>query len=1270
MLPADRGPYVTISIYFMNKQTTIHAKTESGDNELIPGIDGYCYPDLYEPEKLKALHDDFLRELADKAPELSQRFQAYNDSQGSGFSATEISSLLVDVAPHVGEFVARLFNVENVREAQAQDILADIDTVFVYKNEVAAKAAAALKKEDPEEWDSEGLHGDMLLLQACLFPATDFDSDPEYAVAEIGALLARLNAHYQALARGKDSLISDADMRVDQITADLSGHDRAKITFADILGLKDRGDIIAALLLVLQRWSLAAMTGKLEQLDTSGWVALRFAEKRDFNDLVHHDTEILGGFETWVAPASERRLRDGFGLTDPRFNERQSLSEVDHCIYCHERDTDSCSKGMRNKRDGGFKTNPLGSVMIGCPLEEKISEMHLVKRGGDNIGALALIIIDNPMCPGTGHRICNDCMRGCIYQKTEPVNIPQIETNVLTDVLFMPWGFEIYSFLTRWNPLNIKRPYALPYNGKNTLVVGMGPAGYTLSHYLLNEGFAVAGIDALKVEPLPKELTGDAQTPPRPIRDFSDLYEELDKRVLAGFGGVAEYGITVRWDKNFLKVIYLSLARRRTFRCYGGIRFGGTLTIEEAWDLGFDHIAIASGAGKPTIIGLKNNLIRGIRKASDFLMALQLTGAAKHNSLANLQVRLPIGIIGGGLTAIDTTTEVMAYYPVQVEKIKSRYEELVACYGEARVRGQYDEEELGILDEYLEHGRAIAAERRRAAAAGEAPDFQKLIDSWGGVTMFYRKGIKDSPAYRQNHEEIYEALQEGIHLAEGMSPVEAIEDEYGALKAVKFDILEEKEGRWVSEGKSQEVPVRSLFIAAGTAPNTIYEQEYPYNFRMDEKFFQRYEPHWEDGETPELVPMNDTPIPKLGKPAPLTSYHKHGKFISFYGDNHPVYAGNVVKAMASAKDGYPYIVRLFEKQIANPDPAAQPQRDQALEALFAHMDEELTATVEEINRLTPTIIEVIVKAPAQARKFEPGQFYRVQNLESLAPTIKGTVLAAEGLALTGAWVDKEKGLISLIALEMGSSSRLCSLWKKGDPLVVMGVTGAPTDIPEGKNVMLVGGGLGNAVQFSIGKALRANGNRVIYFAGYKNPTDVFKVEDIEAASDVIIWAVDPAPGVAPIPITRPQDRSVVGNILQAIEAYGRGELGEPEIALSDVDHMIVIGSDRMMSAVKEARNGRLQDLFKPDHVAIGSINSPMQCMMKGVCAQCLCKHIDPHTQEEYFVYSCYNQDQELDRVDFPNLNARLRQNTVQEKLSNLWLEHLLNSDECRQLCGQ
>ena len=151
---------------------------------------------------------------------------------------------------------------------------------------------------------------------------------------------------------------------------------------------------------------------------------------------------------------------------------------------------------------------------------------------------------------------------------------------------------------------------------------------------------------------------------------------------------MSEYGITVRWDKNFLTMVQLMLTRRKRFRAYGGIRFGGTLTIEDAWSYGFDHIAIATGAGRPTIVPMKNNLIRGIRQASDFLMALQLTGAFKKDTLSNLQVRLPAVVIGGGLTGIDTATELFAYYPVQVEKMLAKYEQVAAEIRRAIAEGE------------------------------------------------------------------------------------------------------------------------------------------------------------------------------------------------------------------------------------------------------------------------------------------------------------------------------------------------------------------------------------------------------------------------------------------------------------------------------------------------------------------------------------------------------------------------------------------------------
>ena len=386
--------------------------------------------------------------------------------------------------------------------------------------------------------------------------------------------------------------------------------------------------------------------------------------------------------------------------------------------------------------DVPFKKSPFNVTLAGCPLEERISEFHKLRAEGWPVGALAMICIDNPMVAATGHRICNDCMKSCIYQKQDPVDIPQSETRMLKDVLALPWGFEIYSLLTRWNPLNLRRPLPLPRTGKRVLVVGMGPAGFTLAHHLVNDGHTVVAHRRPQDRAARPRAVGHHASPAsacrsQPIRDVATLTEPLDDRVMAGFGGVAEYGITVRWDKNFLKVIRLLLERRDRFALYGGVRFGGTLDDAGAFALGFDHIALATGAGKPTVLDLPNGLANGVRTASDFLMALQLTGAAKTDSIANMQVRLPVIVVGGGLTAIDTATESLAYYPVQVEKFLARYEALVARAGAAAVEAAWTPRERAIAQEFLAHARAIRAERAAAQREGRAPRIVELLQRLG-----------------------------------------------------------------------------------------------------------------------------------------------------------------------------------------------------------------------------------------------------------------------------------------------------------------------------------------------------------------------------------------------------------------------------------------------------------------------------------------------------------------------------------------------------------
>jgi NADPH-dependent glutamate synthase beta subunit-like oxidoreductase/NAD(P)H-flavin reductase len=1202
------------------------------------GINGFTFADLSDPAGLARLHHAFLTQLAADDAALAQTFENYRQfvraKQGPPLPPPKVSDVLVRVSTHLSAFVGTLFGVRDELAALRASLLKESALFTVRKEFVNKRAFKKGSTDRPKIEELPALDEQVEVLLrvgfAAKMPTGHDTNDVERALCEAISLLLEAEKAPTLAFEAVSTKLSASAEAVQHLGPALAatGSARAK-----------------ALLSLLDRWTYA----RAKYTHTlHGWASFHQPTALVFDALVELKRPDATLAEAAEGPEETLRQRDGFSLTDTRGSARQVMGEIDSCLFCHEREKDSCSKGFKEKDPAAthtYKKNPLSIDLAGCPLEEHISEMHLTKAQGDSLAALALITIANPMVPGTGHRICNDCMKACIFQKQEPVNIPQIETSVLTDVLALPYGFEIYGLLTRWNPLNVERPHAIEANGKSVLVVGQGPAGYTLAHYLLNEGFSVAAVDGLKVEHFPPAWL-DNKTP---IRDWRTIAAPLNERIVEGFGGVSEYGITVRWDKSFLTLIHLTLARRAGYRLYGGVRFGGTLTIDDAWAFGFDHIAIAAGAGKPTVVPMKNNLIRGVRAASDFLMALQLSGAFKKDSLSTLVVELPALVIGGGLTGIDTATELMAYYPVQVEKALAHHERLVASQGEAAVVAALRDDERDTYWTFIEHGRAIRAERARAQAAGEKPDFVRLVRQWGGVSLCYRRSLTESPAYRLNHEEVAKALEEGIRFVERVSPVACVEDANGKLSGLTLERMAVIDGKLKGTGQHFTLPAKTLCMAAGTSPNVTYQREHPGTFELDDDdaFFKAYDAV----PTGKGFQLSASPIHKdLGRDVGFfTSYQQGGRFITFFGDNHPTYAGNVVKAMASAKDGYRHIAKLF----ATAAPAADAETLRA--SLFARLDEALTATVAAVNRLTPTIVEVVVKAPLAAKKFEPGQFYRLQNFERTAPVVNGTRMTMEGLALTGAWVDKEKGLLSTIVLEMGASSRLCATLQVGQPVVLMGPTGAPTEIAANETVLLVGGGLGNAVLFSIGQALRAAGCRVLYFAGYKKAEDAYKFDELERAADQVIWATD---GLPSLPPRRKGDVSFVGNIVEALAAYGRGELG-PGISLGDVDRIVVIGSDRMMRAVKEARHGALKAYLKREHCAVGSINSPMQCMMKEICAQCLQRHVDPRTGKESFVFSCFNQDQPLDSVDFNHLGQRLRINSVLEKQADLVMQHLL-----------
>ncbi len=191
-------------------------------------------------------------------------------------------------------------------------------------------------------------------------------------------------------------------------------------------------------------------------------------------------------------------------------------------------------------------------------------------------------------------------------------------------------------------------------------------------------------------------------------------------------------------------------------------------------------------------------------------------------------------------------------------------------------------------------------------------------------------------------------------------------------------------------------------------------------------------------------------------------------------------------------------------------------------------------------------------------------------------------------------------------------------------------------------MLLAGGGLGNAVLFSIAQALReAAATASSTSPATSKAEDLFKREEIEAATDQVIWS--DGRGRARSRRGGRRTAHFRGNIVQAMVAYADGELGAALVPLHDgrPHHRHRLGPHDGGGARRRG-TACSRRTCKPDHVGIGSINSPMQCMMKEVCAQCLQKHVDPATGKETIVFSCFNQDQELDRVDFANLAARLR----------------------------
>ena len=287
------------------------------------------------------------------------------------------------------------------------------------------------------------------------------------------------------------------------------------------------------------------------------------------------------------------------------------------------------------------------------------------------------------------------------------------------------------------------------------------------------------------------------------------------------------------------------------------------------------------------------------------------------------------------------------------------------------------------LDEFLEHGRAIAAERERAAAAGEAA---RLRPARARVGRRHDRLPQAAAGLARLPPQPRRGRSRRSRRASASSRCS------DARRGRRRRVRRRRSGRLRAAGHRGR-PMEGtgeIVDAAGArrdgrrrarSPTSIYEKEHPGTFELDE--WRRVLPGPaapNDGGRASRRPAS------AGEAGFFTSYDEGRPHASpSTATTIPIYAGNVVKAMASAKDGYRAGRRLVRRRDRRARCAAG-RRSATAASASSTADSSTTSSsprVVRVDRLTPTIVEVIVRAPLAARNFQPGQFYRLQNLRDV-----------------------------------------------------------------------------------------------------------------------------------------------------------------------------------------------------------------------------------------------------------------------------------------------
>ena len=148
--------------------------------------------------------------------------------------------------------------------------------------------------------------------------------------------------------------------------------------------------------------------------------------------------------------------------------------------------------------------------------------------------------------------------------------------------------------------------------------------------------------------------------------------------------------------------------------------------------------------------------------------------------------------------------------------------------------------------------------------------------------------------------------------------------------------------------------------------------------------------------------------------------------------------------------------------------------------------------------LNPTVSLMEIKAPAVARKAEPGQFIILR--------VDGE---GERIPLTIADFDREAGTVTIIYQVVGATTEKLNHKEEGDSLQdFVGPLGRATETEGLKRVAVVGGGVGTAIAYPVAKKLHDVGCHVDLIVGFRNKDLVILEDEFRAASTSLIIGTD------------------------------------------------------------------------------------------------------------------------------------------------------------------